>query len=122
MGLYKDLPVYRDCYELLIKVYNMTNKFSREHKFSLGQDMKRDALTMFRSLYRANRSTDKAKELEIFLDDFELLKMEIRLCTDLRLLPLSKLAEISLLIDSISRQITAWRKKSQVKTLHAGTV
>lgn len=122
MGLYKDLPVYRDCYELLIMVYNITNKFSREHKFSLGQDMKRDALNMFRSLYRANRSVDKVKELEIFLDDFELLKMEIRLCTDLRLLSVSKLAEVSLLVDSISRQITAWKKNSQAKMLHAGTV
>lgn len=121
MGLYSELPVYRDSYNLLIEIYKATSKFSREYKFSLGQDMKRDALQMFRNLYRANRTTDKQKELENFLDDFELLKMEIRLCVDMRLLPLKKMAELSLLTDSIGRQITAWRNKSKEKNLQAGT-
>jgi len=121
MGLYYDLPVYKDCYDLLVMVYLLTNRFSREYKYSLGQDMKRDALKMFRSLYRANRADDKAKELEVFLDDFELLKMEIRLCVELRLLSLGKLADMTMKTDSISRQITAWRKKSRAKFLQAGT-
>lgn len=120
MGLYSELPVYRDSYNLLIEIYKLTNKFSKDYKYSLGQDMKRDALSLFRNLYRANRATDKQSDLENFLDDFELLKMEIRLCVDMRLLPLKKMAEISLLTDDIGRQITAWRNKSKDKNLQAG--
>ena len=118
MGLYSELPVYRDSYNLLIEIYQLTNKFSRDYKYSLGQDMKRDALNLFRNLYRANRALDKKQDLENFLDDFELLKMEIRLCVDMRLLPLKKMAQISLLTDSIGKQITAWRNKSREKNLH----
>ncbi len=120
MGLYSELPVYRDSYSLLIEIYQITNKFSRDYKYSLGQDMKRDALNLFRNLYRANRAMDKKQDLENFLDDFELLKMEIRLCVDMRLLPLKKMAQISLLTDSIGKQITAWRNKSREKNLQAG--
>ena len=120
MGLYSELPVYRDSYNLLIEIYQLTNKFSRDYKYSLGQDMKRDALNLFRNLYRANRALDKKQDLENFLDDFELLKMEIRLCVDMRLLPLKKMALISLLTDSIGKQITAWRNKSREKNLQAG--
>ncbi|MBO5442521.1 MAG: four helix bundle protein [Alphaproteobacteria bacterium] len=120
MGLYSELPVYRDSYNLLIEIYQLTNKFSRDYKYSLGQDMKRDALNLFRNLYRANRALDKKQDLENFLDDFELLKMEIRLCVDMRLLPLKKMAQISLLTDSIGKQITAWRNKSREKNLQAG--
>lgn len=120
MGLYSELPVYRDSYNLLIEIYQVTNKFSRDYKYSLGQDMKRDALNLFRNLYRANRAMDKKQDLENFLDDFELLKMEIRLCVDMRLLPLKKMAQISLLTDSIGKQITAWRNKSREKILQAG--
>ena len=113
MVLYNELPVYRDSYNLLLEIYKATNKFSHEYKYCLGQDMKRDVLNLFRSLYRANRAVEKHQPLEEFLDAFELLKIEIRMCGDLRLLPIKKVAELALLTDAIGRQITAWKNKSR---------
>ena len=52
--------------------------------------MKRDAIQLVRSIYRANKSTNKKEYLETFLDDFEMLKLEIRLCTDMKILPMKK--------------------------------
>lgn len=71
--------------------------------------MKRDAIQLVRSIYRANKAKDKKQYLEEFLDDFEILKLEIRLCTDMKILAIRKQAEISLLMDGIGRQITGWR-------------
>ena len=48
MALYSELPIFQ-----------ATSKFSHEYKYSLGQDMKRDALCLFRNLYRANKAKDK---------------------------------------------------------------
>jgi len=39
--LYYELPVYRDTYRLILKVFEYTQEFPREYKYSLGQDMKR---------------------------------------------------------------------------------
>ena len=78
MALYQDLPVVRDVYRLTLRVHQLTQSFSREFKFTLGQDMKRDCLGLLRSIYRVNRSRDKAPLLDAFLDDFELLKLEVR--------------------------------------------
>ena len=111
MSLYKELPIYRDSYNLLLAIYQLTGKFSREYKYTLGQDMKRDALHLFRNLYQANRSQDKRQNLDEFLAEFELLKLEVRICVDLRLVSLKKMAEISLLTDSIGKQINAWKQK-----------
>jgi len=47
--------------------------------------------------------------LESFLDDFEVLKLEIRICTDMKILSLKKQAELSLLMDGIGKQVTGWR-------------
>ena len=109
MALYYDLPVYRDTYKLILKIFEVTKDFPKEYKYNLVQDMKRDALQLVRSIYRANKSTHKKEHLETFADDFELLKLEIRLCTDLKILPIKKQAELSLLMDSIGKQITGWR-------------
>ena len=86
VAIYSELPVYRDSYRLLLEIYKVTNTFSREYKFSLGQDMRRDTLSLFRNLYRANKNQDKREFLDAFLDDFELLKLQIRVCLDLKLL------------------------------------
>ena len=64
-------------------MFEHTGQFPREYKYSLGQDMKRDALQLVRSIYRANKADDKKAHLEAFLDDFELLKLELRLCLSL---------------------------------------
>lgn len=112
--MYNQLPIYRDAYVLLTEIYRTTSKFPRDYKYTLGQDMKRDCLSLFRDLYSANVSVEnRAMHLENFLKSFELLKVEIRLCVDLNVLPIKKLAQLSLIMDDIARQASAWRKKSK---------
>ncbi len=109
MALYYDLPVFKDVYKLIIKLFEYTKDFPREYKYTLGQDIKRDGIQLVRSIYRANKEKDKRAYLESFLDDFEILKLEIRICRDMKILSLKKQAELSLLMDSIGKQITGWR-------------
>lgn len=113
MALYYDLPVYRDTYQLILKIFEVTKDFPKEYKYTLGQDMKRDAMQLVRSIYRANKSAAKTGHLDAFLDEFELLKLEIRLCTDMKVLSFKKLAELTVLMDSIGKQVTGWRNASQ---------
>lgn len=82
MALTEQLPVYRDVYKLITLIFQVTQSYPRESKYSLGQDMKRDSLRLVRSIYRANRSLSKKEWLEDFLDDFELPKLGIRLSVD----------------------------------------
>jgi len=71
-------------------------------------------LKLVRSIFRANKSVQKKEHLDDFMDDFELIKLEIRLCTDMKVLPIKKQAELSLLMDSIGKQITGWSKSQPV--------
>ena len=113
MALYTELPVYRDSYTLILKVFEYTKEFDKEYKYTLGQDMKRDALRLIRNLYRANKTTSKVAHLEVFLDELELLKLEIRLCVDMKLLPMKKQAVLSGLVERISKQAIGWRNANR---------
>ena len=106
MALYYDLPVFKEVYQLILKIFEYTKDFPKEYKYTLGQDMKRDGIQLVRSIYRANKSQNKREYLEQFLDDFEVLKLEIRLCVDMKILSIKKQAELSGLMDSIGKQIT----------------
>ncbi len=63
MALYTDLPVYRDTYQLILNVFEYTKEFSEEYKCTLSQDMKRYALRLVRSIYRANKMTHRKEHL-----------------------------------------------------------
>jgi len=73
MALYYALPVFKDVYRLILKIFEYTQGFPREYKYTLGQDMKRDGLVLVRSIYRANKAKNKTEYLEQFLDDFVLV-------------------------------------------------
>ena len=109
MALYYDLPVFKDVYKLTLLFYSLTKDFSKEYKYTFGQDLKKDVIVLIRSIYRANKAQNKKEYLETFLDDFELLKLEVRLCVDMKIISIKKQAEISLLMDGIGKQITGWR-------------
>lgn len=55
MALYYELQVFKDVYTLVQKVFLYTQEFPREYKYTLGQDMKRDAIQLVRSICRANK-------------------------------------------------------------------
>jgi hypothetical protein len=113
MALYYELPVYRDTYRWVLRIHEITREFPRDFKYTLGQDMRRDALTLVRCLYRANKSRERVEPLEAFLDHFELLKMELRLCGDMKLMSIKNQAELGLMMDGIGKQVTGWRNASR---------
>lgn len=111
MALSHELPIYKDTYKLILLIFEFTKEFAREYKYTLGQDMKRDSIQLVRSIYRANRNSDKRQYLEEFLDNFEILKLEVRLCADLKLISVRHLAELSKMLDLIGKQATAWKNR-----------
>lgn len=56
MSLYTELPVFRDAWQLALRVFEYKKEFGREHKYTLGQDMKKDSLQLVHHLYRANKA------------------------------------------------------------------
>jgi len=110
MGLYDKTPVYLRMQELIRLVYSLSTHVSREYKYTLMQDIKRDVMNLTRYVFRANTADDKRPHLDQLAEEFEFVRMELRLCFDLRLFGIEKQAQIIRLLDDIGRQINGWRK------------
>jgi len=113
MALYYSLPIYRDVYSLLLKIFEVTKEFPREYKYTLGQDMKRDAMKLVQGIYRANKALDKQESIEALQDDFEIVKLQIRLCADLKVIGLGRQSQLAVLTDAIGRQLSGWSNSLQ---------
>ena len=110
MALYHTLPIYRDSYRLILKIFEATRDWPREYKYTLGQDIKRDGLELIRLIYRANKHQEKQGCLESLLDNLEIIKLQIRLASDLKIIPIKKQAEIIEMMDAVGRQANGWKK------------
>lgn len=116
MALYTELPLYRDTYKFIQRLFEVTTKFKREYKYTLGQDMKRDAMDLVRYIYRANVSQDKAESLIKFLDAFQMVRLQVRLSYDMKLMSKAEFIDLVEVMDSISKQVTGWRNSYKYKT------
>lgn len=109
------LPVFRAMYDLNLMIIRLVEKFPKQYKYSIGNKLIDNSLELFKHLFTVNRIYDDKQRrvicLEEFLDDFDLLKVLIRLSNEQRLFSLKDTANLALLTDDITKQINGWRKK-----------
>jgi len=110
MALYNDLPIYKESYKLLLALFTLTRNFNREYKYTIGQSMKQNGMQMVQYIFKANSARDKTEPLLSLSDCIEILKLELRLCVDMRLITPTQQANVWQSIDSISRQLAGWKK------------
>jgi len=110
MALYNELPVFKTSYDLLIYVFQVTKTFPKEYKYTLGEKMKTELLHLIVAIYHANKSTDKVLLLDQVQTHIETIRIVLRITHDLKLVSTKQFAHVSLLIESVSKQIAGWKR------------
>jgi len=110
MTIYDNLPVYKASYDLLLLVFKIVKDFTKEYKYTIWDLIKKEIINLISNIYKANSKYDKLKSIWLSREKIELLRLYFRLCRDLRILSLNKYVEINILLESISKQLTAWEK------------
>ena len=77
-------PIYRDSRRLLVHTEAMVRHFSRYHKYTVGTDLRRQAMDIMRRVHRAcfdrDRVAEHLRHLVWLIDDYKLtlqLTMEV---------------------------------------------
>ena len=110
MAIYTNLPIYKDAYLLLLATSKLMPNLPRDCRYTLGQDTRRKVMELIVLIYRANRTTYKAK---IISDMRELLletQVYLRLMSDMRYMPEKKYLEFAEHTANMSKQLVAWEK------------
>jgi hypothetical protein len=113
------LQIYKDTYLLTTKLYAAIPHMDRMHKHLIGSKMIDTSLQLFAHITLANKAKEKAERLvylNSFLTSFEILRVDIRICSDMKLIKLSTLTDIYLIVENISRQISGWRNATSRMT------
>lgn len=112
MAIYENLPVYKQSYDLLLEIYEMSKNMSRDHRFTIGEELKKRVMELMVCIYHANGSAgdDKRAYLKRAREYMVEIKLYIRLLSDLKQISVKKFAGLTEKTESISKQLTAWAK------------
>jgi hypothetical protein len=114
MATYDNLPVYKATYDMLVQIFRVCGNMQRDYKFTLGEKIKNETVSLIVHIYRANCVPDKKPLIDEARVNSEVIRLMLRLLFDLGQLNLENYAKLNETLESISKQLTAWSKYQKV--------
>lgn len=108
MALYYTLPIYKSSYNLISQIFCATRSFSREYKYTVGEELKKECVFIIRDIYRANKAKEKFLVIEEAREHLEIIRLYVRLMKDCGQFGLKIFVAINLNIEDVSKQLTSW--------------
>lgn len=112
MAQYNTLPIYKSCYDFLLRMMHVVTNFPKDYKYSLGEKIQTTSLETVICIYRANILKYKSQHLKSMLYHIQMLYLYLRIAHDIKILPQERYASIILMHDDISRQAQGWLNAS----------
>ena len=113
------LPVFRKVQDLCSLMVDVQNGMQKQYKHSIGDRMLSTCLDMLRRIFTINRtdgvSDERLSEMRAFTDDFDYLRVLLRISEEKRLLTLKQQASIALLTENINAQMVGWKNKTEAR-------
>jgi hypothetical protein len=111
--IYSSLPVYKASYDLLLEIFIFSKELSREYKYTVGQDLKKEVIGLLVGIYQANRVHEKEKIIQETREKLVIIRLYIRILKDLKEINIKKFAYINLKIENVSRQLAGWQNSQK---------
>lgn len=114
---YKALPLWRDATRLLVETEDAVRRFPRYHKYTLGSDLRRQAMAICQRIARAAQEHDvgrRARLVEDLVWRVEDMKLSLQLAKELEAFAsfaqFQRLAELAV---ALGRQSGGWWKRAR---------
>ena len=78
------LPIFKASYDLCLHLEQVVERFSRSHRVGLGSEIRASARRALGLVVRANSREDKVPLLLELREEIESLKVQLRLCHDVK--------------------------------------
>lgn len=107
----QELKVIADLYDFMLWTIRHTEKFPRHHRYSLGLAIENRLQKLLELLLRAKYSHDKKGFLNDANIELEILRFQIRIARDLKVLAVKSHGYAAGIMESIGSQIGGWIKQ-----------
>lgn len=115
MARYDHLPIWKTAMDLTVGLEGAVRRFTRYHKYTLGADLRRQALRICTLVVRANNAqAERARVLDQLMLAVEELKTLLQLGKELRAFAnYNDFVQAAEQAVSLGRQCGGWRRRMQ---------
>ena len=101
MAKYDELPVFKATYDLLLRIYMVSQHWSRDIRYTLGEELKKEVIEILQLIYQANASKKKVAFLSSCRVKLIKVRLQIRVAKEMQ--------------ENISKQLSGWEKSERRK-------
>jgi len=106
----QELKVIADFYDFMLWTMQHTEKFPRHHRYSLGLAIENRLQKVLGLLIRAKYGKDKISFLNEVNIELEILRFQIRMAKDLKVLAIKSHGYAAQIMQAIGSQVGGWMK------------
>ena len=107
-----ELPIIAKLYEILLWTLPHLAKLPRTHRFLAGDRVATGLYRLLESLVRAQSGSRRRERLAEASASLDLLRLEVRLLKDLRLLSINACEHLAKELNEVGRMLGGWLKAS----------
>jgi hypothetical protein len=112
MALHTSLPIYKVAYDLLDYVTDLAKNMPRDHKVSIGGELRNEAVAATILIFRANVARNKTPHLDDLIERVQVTELLLRLSRDKRLISTRQYATAVEMTNSVGKQAGGWRRSA----------
>jgi hypothetical protein len=110
MALHHELPIYRQTYELLTRVLQVTRNIPRDFKRLIGEELRTECVKMMVLIFRANVAANKIPHIQELLERLQVVELMLRMSKDMKWISITQYASIVEITQSVGKQATGWKR------------
>ncbi|HPD08044.1 MAG TPA: four helix bundle protein [Patescibacteria group bacterium] len=107
-----NLLVFQKTYDWLLWIKSATERFSRVHKYSLGQQLQIESINLLKKIIIANQQKNKFAAINECLTQKEIVKVLVRLSKDYSLFDNRQYEFAAQRLLEIDRMLLGWQRIS----------
>jgi len=105
MAKYDELPVFKATYDLLLRIYMVSQHWSRDIRYTLGEELKKEVIEILQLIYQANASKKKVAFLSSCRVKLIKVRLQIRVAKDLKQLHLNQYGLLAEMQENIFKHL-----------------
>jgi len=111
--LYTELPLYKECYKLLLTISRLLRQMPKNYRHTLWNSIFEETSQLVICIFKANTQRGERKQhLAIAREKAELIHVLLRLMRDLHCISLEEFVALQPPMETIGKQLTWWHRYS----------
>ena len=115
MAQYYHLNVYKKSFDFLVRITQLTSRFQRDFRHTLGEKLNNGGIEFIVIIYKANSAQqmgERVNYIKELLEKLQYINVILRLSCELKNITRENYAELTQMTQDIEKQLNGWLSHS----------